>query len=80
MIEVEKKIIQDAIEEMINSFTRIDAERDLIKEIVARVKEETEVSPRTFRKMAKVAYKANFSEEVAQHEEFEELYQEIISG
>ena len=65
MIEAEKKVIQDAIEEMINSFTRMDAERDLIKEIVAKVKEETTVSPRVFRKMAKVAYKANFAEEVA---------------
>jgi uncharacterized protein YukE len=80
MIEAEKKVVQDAIEEMINSFTRMDAERDLIKQIVAKVKEETTVTPRVFRKMAKVAYKANFAEEVATHEEFEELYQEIISG
>lgn len=80
MIEAEKKVVQDAIEEMINSFTRMDAERDLIKEIVAKVKEETTVTPRVFRKMAKVAYKANFSEEQAVNAEFEELYQEIISG
>ena len=80
MIEAEKKVVQDSIEEMINCFTRMDAERDLMKEIVRKVKEETTVAPRVFRKMAKTAYKANFSEEVALHEEFEELYQEIISG
>ena len=79
MIEAEKKIIQNALEEMINSFHRTAAEKDLQKEIVAKVKEETTVSPQVFRKMSKVAFKANFSEEVALHEEFEELYQEVIS-
>lgn len=79
MIEAEKKVIQDAIEEMINSMTRAAAERDLQKDIVQKVKEETVVSPKVFKRMAKVAFKANFSEEVALHEEFEELYQEVIS-
>ena len=79
MTSDEKKIIQNAIEEMIDSFTRTAAEKDLQKEIVAKVKEETTVTPRVFRKMARVAFKANFSEEVALHEEFEELYQEVIS-
>lgn len=80
MIEQEKKIIRDAIEEMIDSFHRGAAERSLQKEIVQKVKEETTVSPRTFRKMARVAFKSNFAEEVASHEEFEEMYQEVISG
>ena len=74
----EKKVVRDAIEEFVDSLTRAAAEKDLQKEIVAKIKEETTVSPKVFRKMAKVAFKANFSEEVAVNEEFEEAYQEII--
>jgi len=77
MTSDEKKIVQGALSEMCDSFTRTAAERDLQKEIVSKIKEETTITPRVFRKMAKVAFAANFSEEVALHEEFEELYQEI---
>ena len=80
MIEVEKKVIQGALDEMLNSMTRVAAEKDLQKDIVSKIKEETTVTPKVFRKMASVAFKANFAEEVAVHEEFEELYQEVISG
>lgn len=79
LTDKDRKKVRDAVEEMINSMTRQAAERDLQKEIAAKIKEETGVMPRTFKRMAKVAFKANFSEEVAHHEEFEELYQEVIS-
>ena len=79
MIEAERKVVQGALEEMMDSMTRVAAEKDLQKEIVDKVKEETTVTPKVFRKMARVAFKANFAEEVQTHEEFEELYQEIIS-
>lgn len=80
MIEQEKKVIQGAISEMIDSMTRQAAEKDLQKEIVSKIKEETTVSPKIFRKLAKVAFAANFAEEVAVHSEFEEIYQEILNG
>ena len=76
----EKIILKDAIKEMIDSMTRTSAERDLQKEISKRVKENTTVTPRVFRKMAKVAFSANFSEEVAVHEEFEQLYTELMGS
>ena len=73
----EKKIVQGALGEMTDSMTRVAAERDLQKDIVGKIKDETTITPKVFRKMAKVAFAANFSEEVALHEEFEEVYQEI---
>ena len=77
MTSDEKKIIQGALGEMTDSMTRVAAERDLQKDIVAKIKDETTITPKVFRKMARVAFAANFSEEVALHEEFEEVYQEI---
>ena len=78
MTNSEKEVIQKAIKEMTDSMTRVTAERDLQKEIVKQVKENSTVSPRVFRKMAKTAFSANFSEEVAINEEFEQLYTELM--
>lgn len=76
----DKKIIKDAINDMVDSMIRVSAEKDLQKELSKQVKDSTPVSPRVFRKMASVAYKANFAEEQAVNEEFEVLYKEIVSG
>jgi len=74
----EKQIIKKCLDETLDSMTRAAAEKDLQKDIVARIKEETTLQPKVFRKMASVAYRANFSEEVAIHEEFEEIFTEIM--
>ena len=74
----EKKLIRGAIEEMIDSLTRADAERSLQKEIVGRIKEETTITPRVFRRMARVAFKSNFSEEAALNDEFESTYESVL--
>jgi len=74
----DKIIIKDAITEMVDSMTRVAAERDLQKQLSQQVKENTTVTPKVFRKMARVAYAANFAEEQAVNEEFEELYTELM--
>jgi len=73
----EQKIVKDCLNEMVDSMIRIAAERDLIKEIVARIKEETTVKPKVYRRMAKTQYQSNFSEVVAEDEEFVELYERL---
>jgi len=35
------------------------------------------MSKKTFRKLAKVYHKQNFSKEVAEHEEFETMYEQL---
>ena len=76
----DKKIVKDAISDMVDSMTRVAAERDLQKQLSQQVKENTTVTPKVFRKMARVAYAANFAEEQAVNEEFEILYKELMSG
>ena len=73
----DRKRIRTALQEMSDSMTRIEAERDLMKEIITNVHEEFELSKKTFRRMAKVYHRQNFSKEVAEHEEFEVLYENI---
>ena len=52
----QRETLEKATREMINSFYRAQAEKDLQKEICSRIKEEIEMSPRFFRKLAKTIY------------------------
>lgn len=75
---MDKEKLKKNIQEISNSMTRIDAERDLIKEIVKDAHEEHQIDKKVLRKMARAYHKQNFSEEVATQEEFETLYQEVF--
>jgi hypothetical protein len=75
---MDKEKLKKAIQEISNSMTRMDAERDLIKEIIKDANEEHEIDKKVLRKMARAYHKQNFSEEVATQEEFETLYQEVF--
>lgn len=78
----DRKKIKDALQEISNSMTRMDAERDLIKEVKANLFEEYKehLSKRQIAKMARVYHKQNFQEEVMLHEQFETLYEEITGS
>ena len=78
MVVNDKEKLKKAIQEISNSMTRIDAERDLIKEIISDAHDEHGIDKKVLRKMARAFHKQNFSEEVATQEEFETLYQEVF--
>ena len=69
--------IKKVLDELSNSMTRIAGERDYIKEAVNEICEEYEMSKKTFRKLAKTYHKQNYSLEVAEHEEFELMYEQL---
>jgi uncharacterized protein YukE len=73
----EQKVIKDCLNEMVDAMIRVSSERELMKEIVKRVKEDTTVKPKVFRRMAKTQFQSNFSEVVAEDEEFVELYEKL---
>lgn len=72
-----RKAIKKVMEEISASMTRIEGERDFIKEAITKCAEEYEINKKTFRKLAKVYHKQNFSREVAEHEEFETMYEQL---
>lgn len=57
--EEKTKSLKDAVQETVNSHYRMQAERDLQKAIGERVKEDLEMLPTTFKKLAKLAYDDN---------------------
>ena len=72
-----RKAIKKCMDELSASMSRIDGERDFTKEAINNICEEYEMSKKTFRKLAKVYHKQNFSKEVAEHEEFETMYEQL---
>ena len=69
--------LEGALKEMSTSMARNEAERDFQKNVISDICEEVNVSKKIFRKLAKAYHKQNFDQEVATHEEFEELYQAV---
>jgi hypothetical protein len=72
-----RKAIKKCMDELSASMARTEGERTFIKEAIANICEEYEMSKKTFRKLAKVYHKQNFSTEVAEHEEFEMMYEQL---
>lgn len=73
----DRKKIKDAVQEISNSLTRMEAERDLIKEIVKEVSAEHQIPKKILQKIAKTFHKQNLTQEVADHEDFVDLYDTV---
>jgi hypothetical protein len=74
-----RKAVYDALREISNSLTRMEAERDLIKEILSNVKDQYELPPKYTRKLAKIYHKQNFIQVKEEQAEVEQLYESITS-
>lgn len=73
------KAIKKCLEEISASMTRTEGERDFIKEAVDNICENYQLSKKTFKRLTKTYHKQNYSIEVAEHEEFEIMYEQITN-
>ena len=69
-----------ALKDMSVSMARMDAERDLQKNIKNDVCKDLDLNKKVFSKLAKTYHKQNFSEEVQLHQEFETLYESVTAN
>jgi hypothetical protein len=74
--EEDRKKFMNAVQEISNSMIRIEAERDLIREIVKEKADEFSISKKVINKIAKTYHKQNRAQVEAEHEEFMEIYDE----
>lgn len=74
----EKVDIKNCLQEVSNSYTRIEAERDNVKAIIDRMAEDFEMNKRLSRRLAKVFHKRNLAEEVAAAEELSSTYEDVV--
>lgn len=75
----DRKKIEQAMQEISNSMTRMEAERDLIKEAIKETCDKFELDKKIFRRLAKTYHRRNFSETVAEDEAFETAYETITN-
>lgn len=75
----DRKAILDCMKEISASMTRMEGEREFIREAIKDICDKQTLSKKTFRRMAKVYHKQNFNLELEEHEEFENMYQAITN-
>jgi hypothetical protein len=75
----DRKAILDCMKEISASMSRMEGEREFIRESIKEICDKQNLSKKTFRRMAKVYHKQNFSLEIEEHEEFESMYQAITN-
>lgn len=73
-----RKRVKKAVLEIDESLTRIASERDLQKEILTKLEEELGVEKKMVRKLARTYFKQDFKMQIADQDEFETAYQEIV--
>lgn len=76
----DRKKIKDALQEISDSMTRIQAERDLIKDIVKDVSDNYQLPKKHINKMARIYHKQNFQITQQEQDELESLYITIVDN
>ena len=75
----DRKKIKDALIEISASLTRMEAERDLIKDILVEVEDKFELPKKYTRKLARIYHKHNYAEIRQEQDDVETLY-ETVTG
>ena len=61
-----------------DSMTRIEGENDFIRESIAETAKNMQLPKKLVAKLVRVYHKQNYDEEVAVHEQFENLYESVV--
>jgi len=78
LTDSQKKELKEAIHQLNDSMTRVAAERDFQKDSVNSISDKTGVDKKIIRRMAKVYFKANYSQEQEENRNFEEFYDGVM--
>ena len=76
--EADRKAIYDCMWEVQGSKTRIEAERDLIKDAIKELSKKFNIPVKQLNRLAKVVHKSSLGEEVQQDEEFQTLAEAVL--
>ena len=70
--------LKDGIKEMSVVLSRIDNEKQALKDIQNSIYDELKIPKKIINKLAKVYHKKSFQEESTEHAEFESLYTVVV--
>ena len=74
----QKDRLLKAIKEMSNSLARAEGEAEYVREATKKIADDVKLSKKLVNKLVKVYHKQNFDEEVAIHDQFEDLYKALV--
>jgi hypothetical protein len=75
----DRDVIVNALKEWSNSAVRVEAEKDLQKNIIEDLSDKVDIEKKYLNKLATMYHKQNFAQFQQEREEIEELYESIIS-
>ena len=75
----DRKVLLDAVQELSNSMTRVDGERDFQKEAIVEVAKKLNLEKKYVRKLARIFHKNNLNEVKQENEDVETLYFEMTA-
>lgn len=74
----DRKVIEDGVKELSNSYTRVEAERNLQKEIAASMKEKTGLDKGVLGKLAKIYHNQSVNEVQQETDDLVNFYEQIF--
>lgn len=75
----EREVIVKALKEWSNSAVRIEAEKDLQKNIIDELCDKVDIEKKYLNKLATMFHKQNFAQFQQEREEIEELYESLTT-
>lgn len=76
----ERDQLKAMLSEATHCMSRIEAEREQIKEILKAAEEKTGIKTKQLRKVATTMFKQNYADVRAEHDHFEFLYESLVEG
>lgn len=70
--------IRRVLQTISESYTRIESEKDLIKDEIDALAEEFKIPKKFLNKMARTFHRQNFDQQVGEQEDFTQLYETIV--
>ena len=75
---IDRKKIKGLLEEMSNSMTRQEGEREFQREAIKAAAENSGIDKKLLRKLSRIYHKQSFTEEQQTNEELTQLYESIV--
>ena len=76
----ERQKLKAMLVEMTHGYSKVDAERDAIKEIADEAVRQFEIPKKIINKLARTMYKRNYADLQAEQEDFETLYETLVGA
>lgn len=79
MLDSDRKDIFNVMQELSNSMTRIDSEKEFIKESIMAMSEKYDIPKKNLKRVATIIHRQNISDFVTSNNDVSELYEDLTA-